>query len=64
MVFLVVSVLTFARYTQCELMSVHYKQPILLIEFEEHKSFSLEARSRVDAPIIRVAEDVSRSSPN
>ncbi|KAA1477388.1 hypothetical protein DENSPDRAFT_933679 [Dentipellis sp. KUC8613] len=29
-------------YTQCELMSVHYKQPILLIEFEEHKSFSLE----------------------
>lgn len=23
-------------------MSVHYKQPILLIEFEEHKSFSLE----------------------
>lgn len=30
------------RYMQCELMSVHYKQPILLIEFEEHKSFSLE----------------------
>ncbi|KAI0628176.1 hypothetical protein C8Q77DRAFT_1203995 [Trametes polyzona] len=30
-------------YTQCELMSAHYKQPILLIEFEEHKSFSLEA---------------------
>ncbi|KAG1908919.1 uncharacterized protein F5891DRAFT_1098557 [Suillus fuscotomentosus] len=29
-------------YTQCELMSVHYKQPILLIEFEENKSFSLE----------------------
>ncbi|ETW75057.1 hypothetical protein HETIRDRAFT_127022 [Heterobasidion irregulare TC 32-1] len=29
-------------YTQCELMSVHYKQPILLIEFEEYKSFSLE----------------------
>ncbi|KAI0056711.1 hypothetical protein BV25DRAFT_1976751 [Artomyces pyxidatus] len=29
-------------YTQCELMSVHYKQPVLLIEFEEHKSFSLE----------------------
>ncbi|EIW85970.1 hypothetical protein CONPUDRAFT_140757 [Coniophora puteana RWD-64-598 SS2] len=32
-------------YTQCELMSVHYKQPILLIEFEENKSFSLEAIS-------------------
>ncbi|KAI5115404.1 hypothetical protein M0805_005239 [Coniferiporia weirii] len=31
-------------YTQCELMSVHYKQPILLIEFEEHKSFSLDMR--------------------
>lgn len=29
-------------YTQCELMTAHYKQPILLIEFEEHKSFSLE----------------------
>ncbi|KAI0794969.1 hypothetical protein C8Q75DRAFT_748299 [Abortiporus biennis] len=29
-------------YTQCELMSVHYKQPILLIEWEEHKSFSLD----------------------
>ena len=30
------------RYTQCELMSVHYKYPLLLVEFEEHKSFSLE----------------------
>lgn len=30
------------RYTQCELMSVHYKYPLLLIEFEEYKSFSLE----------------------
>ncbi|KAG8933581.1 hypothetical protein FRC02_011596 [Tulasnella sp. 418] len=29
-------------YTQCELMSVHYKNPILLIEFEESKSFSLQ----------------------
>lgn len=25
-------------------MSVHYKQPILLIEFEENKSFSLQVR--------------------
>jgi len=25
-------------------MSVHYKHPVLLIEFEEHKSFSLEVR--------------------
>jgi len=30
------------RYAQCELMSVHYKHPLLLIEFEEQKSFSLE----------------------
>jgi hypothetical protein len=26
-------------------MSAYYKQPILLIEFEEQKSFSLEVRS-------------------
>ncbi len=32
------------RYTQCEAMSVHYAQPILLIEFEEHKSFQLQVR--------------------
>ncbi|KIK33817.1 hypothetical protein CY34DRAFT_813357, partial [Suillus luteus UH-Slu-Lm8-n1] len=31
-------------YTQCELMSVHYKHPVLLIEFEENKAFSLEAK--------------------
>jgi DNA excision repair protein ERCC-4 len=30
------------RYTQCALMSVHYKHPVLLIEFEEDKAFSLE----------------------
>ncbi|KAF8310984.1 hypothetical protein DL93DRAFT_2061523 [Clavulina sp. PMI_390] len=29
-------------YSQCELMSAHYKQPVLLIEFEENKSFSME----------------------
>ncbi|KAJ7088830.1 hypothetical protein B0H15DRAFT_840898 [Mycena belliarum] len=34
-------------YTQCELMSVHYKHPILLIEFEEDKAFSLEAVSEI-----------------
>lgn len=32
-------------YTQCELMSVHYKTPVLLIEFEEEKAFSLEVSS-------------------
>ncbi|KAJ7758792.1 hypothetical protein DFH07DRAFT_448152 [Mycena maculata] len=34
-------------YTQCELMSVHYKHPILLIEFEEDKAFSLEMVSDI-----------------
>ncbi|UZJ52102.1 hypothetical protein CBS101457_001422 [Exobasidium rhododendri] len=29
-------------YTQCELMSIHYQHPILLIEFDRGKSFSLQ----------------------
>lgn len=29
-------------YTQCEAMVQHYKLPMVLIEFEENKSFSLE----------------------
>ncbi|KAI9601107.1 hypothetical protein H4Q26_000908 [Puccinia striiformis f. sp. tritici PST-130] len=29
-------------YQQCETMSAHYKTPILLIEFDEKKSFTLE----------------------
>ncbi|KAF8649572.1 hypothetical protein AX16_005734 [Volvariella volvacea WC 439] len=29
-------------YTQCEMMSVYYKNPVLLIEFEEDKAFNLE----------------------
>ena len=29
-----------SRYTQCKLMSVHYKQPVLLINFEKFLSFS------------------------
>jgi DNA excision repair protein ERCC-4 len=33
-------------YTQCESMSLFYKIPILLIEFEENKSFSLQVRKR------------------
>ncbi|CAJ0840530.1 12155_t:CDS:10, partial [Entrophospora sp. SA101] len=32
-------------YTQCEAMVMYYKKPILLIEFEENKSFSLQALS-------------------
>ncbi|KIJ60516.1 hypothetical protein HYDPIDRAFT_177372 [Hydnomerulius pinastri MD-312] len=42
-------------YTQCELMSVHYKQPILLIEFEENKSFSLETVSESTKPYAKPA---------
>ncbi|KIL60371.1 hypothetical protein M378DRAFT_14230 [Amanita muscaria Koide BX008] len=34
-------------YTQCELMLVHYKHPILLIEFEEDKAFNLDLLSEV-----------------
>jgi hypothetical protein len=30
------------RYTQCEAMSIHYKQPILLIEFDKNQSFTLQ----------------------
>ncbi|GAA5943954.1 ssDNA endodeoxyribonuclease RAD1 [Sporobolomyces koalae] len=29
-------------YQQCELMTAHYKQPVLLIEFDEKKSFNLD----------------------
>ncbi|KAF8999609.1 hypothetical protein BDQ17DRAFT_1499549 [Cyathus striatus] len=29
-------------YTQCEVMSAYYKHPILLIEFEEDKAFTLD----------------------
>ncbi|KAG6896228.1 hypothetical protein C0992_009623 [Termitomyces sp. T32_za158] len=34
-------------YTQCELMSVHYKSPMLLIEFEEDKAFTLDVASDI-----------------
>ena len=30
------------RFQQCELMTAHYKQPVLLIEFDEKKSFNIE----------------------
>ncbi|GAA5880947.1 hypothetical protein JCM16303_005184 [Sporobolomyces ruberrimus] len=40
-------------YQQCELMTAHYKQPILLIEFDEKKSFNLDtyeaSRPRTDS---------------
>ncbi|KAL0568405.1 DNA repair protein RAD16 [Marasmius crinis-equi] len=34
-------------YTQCELMSAHYKNPVLLIEFEEDKAFTLDMISEI-----------------
>ncbi|CAG8763405.1 23191_t:CDS:10 [Gigaspora margarita] len=30
-------------YTQCETMSIYYKQPVLLIEFEQNQTFTLQA---------------------
>lgn len=33
---------TLHRFQQCELLTAHYKEPILLIEFDEKKSFNLE----------------------
>jgi len=49
-------------YTQCELMSVHYKHPILLIEFEEHKSFSLEVSFTLPAqPIASIPNPNART---
>ncbi|KAL8283775.1 hypothetical protein RQP46_005207 [Phenoliferia psychrophenolica] len=41
-------------FQQCEQMTAHYKQPILLIEFDEKKSFNLDtytdARTKNDPP--------------
>ncbi|OBZ86984.1 DNA repair protein rad16 [Choanephora cucurbitarum] len=34
-------------YTQCESMSLYYTMPILLIEFDQNKSFSLQAVSEM-----------------
>ncbi|KAF9527873.1 hypothetical protein CPB83DRAFT_855339 [Crepidotus variabilis] len=34
-------------YTQCELMSQHYKYPVLLIEFEEDKAFTLDTVAEI-----------------
>ncbi|CDH49119.1 mus38-like protein [Lichtheimia corymbifera JMRC:FSU:9682] len=44
-------------YTQCENMCLHYKTPILLIEFDEGKSFSLQNLSDMKDTI--VATDLS-----
>ncbi|THH13224.1 hypothetical protein EW146_g6966 [Bondarzewia mesenterica] len=50
-------------YTQCELMSVHYKQPVLLIEFEENKSFSLEIVQDVKAYAKPTSKYPSKNKP-
>ncbi|PWN88390.1 DNA repair protein [Acaromyces ingoldii] len=39
-------------YTQCELMSVHYQHPILLIEFDQDKSFSLQSMNEAKGKIV------------
>ena len=38
-------------YSQCEAMVLHYKYPVVLIEFEENKSFSLEPFSDLSTGI-------------
>ncbi|KAF9189002.1 hypothetical protein BGZ51_000178 [Haplosporangium sp. Z 767] len=38
-------------YTQVEAMTVHYRQPVLLIEFDQDKSFSLQDKSEIRADI-------------
>ncbi|KAF9427926.1 hypothetical protein BGZ94_003821 [Podila epigama] len=38
-------------YTQVEVMSVHYTHPVLLIEFDQDKSFSLQDKSEIRADI-------------
>ncbi|KAF8925803.1 hypothetical protein BGZ58_000472 [Dissophora ornata] len=38
-------------YTQVEAMTVHYSQPVLLIEFDQDKSFSLQDKSEIRSDI-------------
>ncbi|KAG0025165.1 hypothetical protein BGZ82_010184 [Podila clonocystis] len=38
-------------YTQVEAMAVHYAHPVLLIEFDQDKSFSLQDKSEIRADI-------------
>ncbi|KAF8342893.1 uncharacterized protein EI90DRAFT_3030592 [Cantharellus anzutake] len=56
-------------YNQCELMSAHYRQPVLLIEFEENKSFSMQsivdttsAAKRAASKTRKVANEPSSST--
>ncbi|CAG8438592.1 3356_t:CDS:10 [Funneliformis mosseae] len=38
-------------YTQCEAMCIHYKQPILLIEFDKNQSFTLQSINEIKSDI-------------
>ncbi|CAG8504551.1 10589_t:CDS:10 [Paraglomus brasilianum] len=38
-------------YTQCEAMSMYYKEPVLLIEFDQNKAFTLQGISDMKADI-------------
>ncbi|KAI9492695.1 hypothetical protein BDB00DRAFT_826788 [Zychaea mexicana] len=38
-------------YTQCENMCLHYETPIVLIEFDENKSFSLQSLSEMKSSV-------------
>ena len=46
-------------YNQCEQMFKHYDLPVLLIEFDENKSFSLESFS--ESKFIKTKANLSRS---
>jgi len=38
-------------YAQCEAMSIHYRQPILLIEFDRNQSFTLQSINEIRSDI-------------
>ncbi|KAG9288310.1 hypothetical protein G9A89_021341 [Geosiphon pyriformis] len=48
---LIGSMISGRLYAQCEAMSIHYKQPILLIEFDHNKAFTLMAVSDIRSDI-------------
>ncbi|KDN53411.1 hypothetical protein K437DRAFT_265777 [Tilletiaria anomala UBC 951] len=48
-------------YTQCELMSIHYKHPMLLIEFDQDKSFSLRSVNDAQGKARTFKESANRS---
>ena len=44
-------------------MTAHYKEPILLIEFDEKKSFNLEVRLSLCLPVLHSCPDAGLKSP-